>query len=145
MSPSTPSPAAARLTRHPAAFSPAEPPRALCPRCWSRLDVNWGKGRDVGTREMRGWSVGRAERLVLGDAAHSVTVAVHRCANAACPTAVEVTTLLAGGWVPELVARRQLRGDDARRFAEGRHDAGGVWRDRRGEPRTAPEQRELFG
>ena len=133
------------LTRLPAAFAPTQPPRAICPRCWSRLDVDWGKGRDVGARQIRGWGVGRAERLALGDVVHSVTVAVHRCANAACPTAVEVTTLLAGGYVPELVARRRLRDDDARRFALGRYDAGDVWRDRRGEPRTAAEQRDLFG
>lgn len=133
-----------RLERRPAAFTPA-PAQAVCPRCWSRLDVNWGKGRDVGTPEMRGWGVSRPERLSFGDAVRSVTVTVHRCANAACPTAVEVTTLLAGGYVPELVERRRLRDAEAARYAAGRHDAHGVWRDGGGEARTTPAQRELFG
>ena len=131
-----------RLRRQPAAHAPAGD-QPICPHCWSRLDVDWGKGRAVNERPMRGWGVSRTEPPD-GDVGALMT-AVHRCANRDCPTAVEVTMRLGGGYVPTLVAERTLAGADAARFAAGRHGRDGVWRDARGEPRTAPPQRDLFG
>ena len=93
---------------------------------------------------MRGWSVSRAQRIEEAGEA-PVTTVVHRCANPACDTAVEVTTLLAGGYVPALVERRRLADADAAHHAAGRTGRDGVWRDVGGEPRTTPPQRDLFG
>jgi hypothetical protein len=73
-----------------------------------------------------------------------VTVSIYRCANPACPTAIELAVLATSGYAPELVARHQLAGEDAARFAAGRHTGAGVWLDATGEPKTAPAQRELF-
>ena len=133
-----------RLTRIPVAFSPDQQ-RPICPRCWSRPDLNWGKGRGLGEREMRGWSVSSAEPVEVAGERLPAVVAVHRCANPDCLTALSVTTLLGGGYVPAFVDERRLREDEAQRFALGRHDRAGIWRDAAGEPRTTPSQRDLFG
>ncbi len=131
-----------RLVRRPAAYAP-DTGRPICPACWSGLDLDWGKGRGAGGREMRGWGVSRTGRIEeAGEAL--VTTVVHRCANPDCLTAVEVTTLLAGGYVPALVERRRLAGAGAERHARGRTGRDGVWRDVAGEPRTTPRQRDLF-
>ena len=133
-----------RLHRLTAAYAP-DSARPICPRCWSCLDLDWGKGRDAASREMRGWGLTRGEHERAGGGTVTVTTAVHRCANRACPTAVEVSLLLGGGYVPELVAAHRLRDVDAARFLAGAHARDGVWRSRRGDPLTAPPQRDLFG
>ena len=133
-----------RLHRHTAAYAP-DTARPICPRCWSRLDLDWGKGRDVASREMRGWGLARAEHRAADGSMVTVTTAVHRCANLACPTAIEISLLLAGGYVPELVNAHRLRDADAARFLAGSHTRAGIWQSRRGDPRTAPPQRDLFG
>jgi hypothetical protein len=38
----------------------------------------------------------------------------------------------------------RLTGDDAAAYLRGRTARDGVWRDRAGDPRTAPVQRDLF-
>lgn len=138
-------PAATRkLTRRPAAYSPA-PARPVCPVCWSRPDLRWGRDGLTGAAAPRGWAVAPgAEPAVVDGVAVPVTVAIYRCANPACATAIELATLATAGYVPALVAAHQLAGPDAARFAAGRHTRPGVWLDATGEPRTAPAQRELF-
>lgn len=93
---------------------------------------------------MRGWGVSAAEPVEVDGEARRVAVAVHRCANPHCQTALVVSTLLDGGYVPTHVAERQLRAADAGAYLAGRHDADGVWRHASGDARTAPVQRELF-
>ena len=143
--PPHPAARAPKLQRHPAAYTPGAP-RPICPRCWSRPDLEWGKGRDAGARGMRGWRVSSGpEPLLVGGTPVPLTTAIHRCANPDCATAIELVTRLTGGYVPALVEERQLAGRDADRFTAGRHRRDGVWLDPSGEPRTVPLQRELFG
>jgi hypothetical protein len=137
-------PAASVLHRRPAAFT-ADSGRPICPHCWSQLDLDWGKGRGAGERQMRGWRVGRAAALESEPGAGTALIVVHRCANRDCPTAVEVTMRLGGGYVPANVEAHRLVGADAERFAAGRCGRDGVWRGPSGVPRTTPEQRDLFG
>jgi hypothetical protein len=84
------------------------------------------------------------EPVVVDGVPVAVTVSISRCANPACLTALELAVLATAGYVPELVRQHRLDGDDAARFAAGRHTAAGLWLDAAGEPRTAPVQRELF-
>lgn len=133
-----------KLTRRPAAYTPGAA-RPICPSCWSRPDLKWGRDGVIGAAAPRGWSVTRAADPALVDGVPvPVTVSIYRCANPACATAVELALLSTAGYVPDLVRRNQLAGDDAARFAAGRHTRPGVWLDAAGDPRTAPPQRELF-
>ena len=133
-----------KLTRRPAAYSP-HPARPICPACWSRPDLRWGRGELVGPAAPRGWGVAQgAEPALVDGVAVPVTVSIYRCANPACATALELAVLATAGYVPDLVARHQLAGGDAERFAAGGHTRAGTWLDAAGEPRTAPVQRELF-
>lgn len=93
---------------------------------------------------MRGWGVTTGEPVELDGAMVPVTVAVHRCANGECDSAIVVTALLGGGYVPTVVAEHRLQGSEASVYRAGRHDRRGVWMGASGEPRTAPQQRDLF-
>lgn len=94
---------------------------------------------------MRGWGVTTGEPVEVEGVRVPVAVAVHRCANRECDTALVVTTLLGSGYVPELVEACRLAEADAAAYQAGRHDRTGVWLGAAGEPRTAPPQRDLFG
>jgi hypothetical protein len=85
-----------------------------------------------------------AEPAMVDGVAVPVTVSIYRCANPQCATAIELALLATADYVPDLVRQHQLAGEDASRFAAGRYTPAGVWLDVAGEPRTAPEQRELF-
>lgn len=131
------------LDRCHVAYAP-DTQRPICPRCWSRPDLHWGKGRTAGERGMRGWGVSRSDPVEVDGVVRPVAVAVHRCSNRHCQTALVVGTLLDGGYVPSHIAEGRLSGADSRAYLAGRHGADGVWHDASGEPRTAPVQRELF-
>ena len=133
-----------KLTRRPAAYTP-DTPRPICPVCWSRPDLKWGRGGVVGATMPRGWGVAQtAEPALVDGVSVPVTVSIYRCANPQCTTAIELAVLATSGYVPDFVGQHQLAGDDAPRFRLGRHTAAGVWVDAAGDPRTAPAQRELF-
>jgi hypothetical protein len=133
-----------KLTRRPAAYTPGTA-RPICPSCWSRPDLKWGREGVLGASAPRGWAVTQAAEPALVDGvAVPVTVAIYRCANPACATAVELAVLATAGYVPDFVRQHQLAGADAASFAAGRHTGAGVWVDAAGEPKTAPAQRELF-
>jgi hypothetical protein len=85
-----------------------------------------------------------AEPALVDGVAVPVTIAIYRCANPACATALELSLLATAGYVPALVRQHQLTTTDADRFRSGRHTRAGIWLDAAGEPRTAPAQRELF-
>lgn len=134
-----------KLARRPAAYTPDDAPRPVCPACWSRPDRKWGRDGVAGTTLPRGWAVSQgAEPAMVDGVAVPVTVAIYRCANPACASAIELAVLATAGYVPDLVRQHQLAGPDAARFLAGCHTAAGVWLDAAGEPRTAPLQRELF-
>ena len=142
-----PSRTAPRLRRTLAAYTldASGAPSAVCPRCWSRLDLDWGKGRGFNEREQRGWSVSRrVDDEAAAAAGEPLVAAIYRCANRDCATAVELHMRVLGGYVPVLVERHRLRDADAARFADGGHRADGVWVRAGGDARTAPPQRELF-
>jgi hypothetical protein len=133
-----------KLTRRAAAYTP-DVARPICPACWSRPDLKWGRGGVVGSAMPRGWGVTHAAEPALVDGvAVPVTVSIYRCANPQCNTAIELALLATAGYVPDLVRQHQLAADDAARFQGGSHTRVGVWVDASGEPRTAPVQRELF-
>lgn len=133
-----------KLTRRPAAYTPGAP-RPICPMCWSRPDLKWGRDAMTGGGAPRGWAVARAADPAMVDGvAVPVTVSIYRCANPGCATAVELALLATAGYLPDLVRQHQLAGADAARFAAGVHTPAGVWLDASGDPRTAPPQRELF-
>ncbi len=94
---------------------------------------------------MRGWGVTTGEPVEINGVRLPVAVAVHRCANRDCDTALVVTTLLGSGYVPAVVEAQRLAESDALAYRAGRHDRAGVWLGVAGEPRTAPPQRDLFG
>lgn len=73
-----------------------------------------------------------------------VASAVYPCSNPACDSAIVVRMALTGGYLQGDVDDGLLRGDDAQRFTRGRTARDGVWRDRAGDPKTAPAQRDLF-
>ncbi|HEX5831218.1 MAG TPA: hypothetical protein VFY16_09565 [Gemmatimonadaceae bacterium] len=134
-----------KLLRSAAAYAP-DKPRAICPRCWSSLDLDYGKGRHPMERGRRGWGVSRRDAAnLVGDSDEALVGGLYRCANLDCNTVVELVTRLAGGYVPALVRLHQLTATEAAAYAAGRPDAGGIWRDRNGDARTAPRQRDLFG
>jgi hypothetical protein len=74
----------------------------------------------------------------------SVASTVYPCSNPACDTAIVVRMALTGGYLQADVDDGQLAGDDAASYLRGRTARDGVWRDRAGDPRTAPVQRDLF-
>jgi hypothetical protein len=125
-------------TRRPAAFAPTEPPTPRCPACWSAPFL--GPARKV----RRGWRV-QADEV---EAAEGTTVAVastiYPCSNPSCDSAIVVRMALTGGYLPADLVEHQLRGANAETFSRGRTGRDGVWRDRAGDPKTAPVQRDLF-
>jgi hypothetical protein len=74
----------------------------------------------------------------------AVTSSVYPCSNPACNTAIVVRLSLTGGYLPSDVASGRLHGDDAAAFIRGRTSQDGIWKNRAGDPRTAPVQRDLF-
>ena len=74
----------------------------------------------------------------------AVASTVYPCSNAACATAIVVRMALTGGYLQSDVDDGLLRGAAAVSFTRGRTARDGVWRDRAGDPRTAPAQRDLF-
>ncbi|MCC7055426.1 MAG: hypothetical protein IT355_19285 [Gemmatimonadaceae bacterium] len=55
-----------------------------------------------------------------------------------------VRTALTGGYLPADVDGHGLAALDAAAFLRGRTARDGIWRDRAGDPKTAPVQRDLF-
>jgi hypothetical protein len=78
-----------------------------------------------------------------GDAV-PVATSVYPCSNPACDTAIVVRMALVGGYLPSDVDDGLLRAGDAELFTRGRTMRDGIWRDRGGDPKTAPVQRDLF-
>jgi hypothetical protein len=74
----------------------------------------------------------------------AVASTVYPCSNPACDSAIVVRMALTGGYHAEDVDQHLLREADAEAFARGRTSRDGVWRDRAGDARTAPVQRDLF-
>jgi hypothetical protein len=106
--------------------------------CWSAPFL--GPARKV----RRGWRV-QADAVDEGAGTTiAVASAVYPCSNPACDSAIVVRMALTGGYLPSDVVDGILAGDDAERFLRGRTARDGIWRDRAGDPRTAPAQRDLF-
>lgn len=74
----------------------------------------------------------------------AVASTVYPCSNPVCDSAIVVRMALTGGYLPADVEEGLLQGDEAQRFSAGRTARDGIWRDRAGDPRTAPVQRDLF-
>ena len=74
----------------------------------------------------------------------AVASAVYPCSNPACDSAIVVRMALTGGYLHSDMDDGLLHGDDALRFVRGRTARDGIWRDRSGDPKTAPVQRDLF-
>ena len=124
--------------RRPAAFAPTAPPTPRCPLCWSAPFL--GSARKV----RRGWRVQAGEAEESTGATVPVASAVYPCSNPACNSAIVVRMALTGGYLQGDVDEGLLQGDDAQRFTRGRTARDGIWRDRAGDPKTAPAQRDLF-
>lgn len=124
--------------RRPAAFAPTTPPTPRCPECWSAPSL--GATRTV----RRGWRVQAGAVEEAPGSVVSVASTVYPCSNPDCRTAVVVRMALTGGYLAADVTEHLLRDADAAAFTLGRTKRDGVWRDRAGDPRTAPVQRELF-
>jgi hypothetical protein len=124
--------------RRPAAFAPTTPPTPRCPACWSAPYL--GPTR----KARRGWRVQAGEATHESGTAVSVAISVYPCSNADCDSAIVVRMALTGGYLQADVAEHLLRDAEALSFGHGRTARDGVWRDRAGDPRTAPVQRDLF-
>ncbi len=92
----------------------------------------------------RGWRVQTGEVEEAPGATVAVASAVYPCSNPDCYTAIVVRMALTGGYLQADVYDGLLAGNDAAAYLRGRTARDGVWRDRAGDPRTAPEQRDLF-
>ena len=92
----------------------------------------------------RGWRVQAAEVEASPGSVVTVASTVYPCSNPACNAAIVVRMALTGGYLAADVEAHRLRADDAASFTRGRTARDGIWRDRAGDPRTAPLQRELF-
>jgi hypothetical protein len=73
-----------------------------------------------------------------------VASTIYPCSNPACHSAIVVRMALTGGYLPADIQEHLLRETKAAAFLRGRTARDGVWRDRAGDPRTAPAQRDLF-
>ena len=124
--------------RRPAAFAPTVPPAPRCPVCWSAPYL--GPARTV----RRGWRVQAGEAEASPGSVVPVASTVYPCSNPACNAAIVVRMALTGGYLSADVEKHLLRAADAVSFSRGRTARDGIWRDRAGDPRTAPVQRELF-
>lgn len=124
--------------RRPAAFAPTNPPTPRCPVCWSAPCL--GPARKV----RRGWRVQAGEAETAPGSVVPVASTIYPCSNPACDSAIVVRMALTGGYLPADVEERLLREADATSFTRGRTTHDGIWRDRAGDPRTAPVQRDLF-
>ena len=124
--------------RRAAAFAPTEPPTPRCPVCWSAPYL--GPTRTV----RRGWRVQAGAVEEAPGSVVSVASTVYPCSNADCHTAIVVRVALTGGYLQSDVGENLLRGANADSFTRGRTKRDGIWRDRAGDPRTAPVQRDLF-
>ena len=124
--------------RRPAAFAPTTPPTPRCPACWSAPYL--GPARKV----RRGWRVQAGEAEETPGTTVAVASTVYPCSNAACDSAIVVRMALTGGYLQHDVDEGLLRGDQAQAFMRGRTSRDGIWRDRAGDPKTAPVQRDLF-
>jgi len=127
----------APIRRH-AAFAPVTPPTPRCPTCWSAPYL--GPTRKV----RRGWRVQAEEAEESSGSTVAVASSVYPCSNPACDTAITVRLALTGGYLQSDVEDGLLRDTAAVSFSRGRTMRDGVWRDRAGDPRTAPVQRDLF-
>lgn len=126
-------------TRRPAAFTPCTPPTPRCPVCWSTPYL--GPVRQV----RRGWRVQAGAVEAAAGATVAVASTVYPCSNPVCDTAIVVRMALTGGcYLSSDVDDGLLVADDAAAFLRGRTARDGVWRDRVGDPKTAPVQRDLF-
>lgn len=124
-------------TRRPPVFTPTTPtPR--CPVCWSTPYL--GPTRRV----RRGWRVQSGEAEEVAGATVAVASTIYPCSNPECDTAIVVRMALTGGYLLVDLDVGQLAGADAAAFLRGRTARDGIWRDRAGDPRTAPVQRDLF-
>lgn len=124
--------------RRAAAFAPTVPPTPRCPVCWSAPFL--GPARRV----RRGWRVQAGEAESVAGSAVPVATSVYPCSNPACNSAIVVRMALTGGYLASDVDDGLLRAADAESFTRGRTTRDGIWRDRTGDARTAPVQRDLF-
>ena len=92
----------------------------------------------------RGWRVQADEVEVTPGSTVPVATSIYPCSNPHCDTAIIVRSALAGGYLTTDVTDKQLRDADVTVFLGGRTARNGIWRDRTGDPRTAPVQRDLF-
>jgi hypothetical protein len=125
-------------TRRAPAFTPTTPPTPRCPVCWSAPFL--GPMRKV----RRGWRVQAGAVEEAPGETVAVASTVYPCSNPDCDTAIVVRMALTGGYLQADVDVGLLAGNDAASYLRGRTTRDGVWRDRAGDPRTAPAQRDLF-
>ncbi len=125
-------------TRRFPSFAPTTAPTPRCPVCWSAPFL--GQTRKV----RRGWRVQAGEVEEAPGETVAVASTIYSCSNAECHTAIVVRMALTGGYLQADIDDGLLAGDDAAAFLRGRTARDGVWRDRAGDARTAPVQRDLF-
>lgn len=126
-------------TRRLPSFAPTTPPTPRCPVCWSAPYL--GPARKL----RRGWRVQAGEAEATTGTTVPVTSTVYPCSNPACDSAIVVRMALTGGYLDTDISDGLLRDTDAAAFLRGRTARDGIWRDRVGDPKTAPVQRDLFG
>ena len=82
-----------------------------------------------------------------GTSGTTVTVAstIYPCSNPVCDSAIVVRMALTGGYLPTDLDEGLLRNLAAAAYLRGRTGRDGLWRDRSGDTKTAPVQRDLFG
>jgi hypothetical protein len=121
-----------------AAFAPTTPRTPRCPVCWSAPLLK------APAKARRGWRVQADAVEAEAGARVSVASSVYPCSNPACTTAIVVRSALTGGYLASDVEDGLLREGDISAFLRGRTGRDGIWRDRAGDPKTAPVQRDLF-
>lgn len=126
-------------TRRQPAFAPSTPPTPRCPVCWSKPFL--GPTRQV----RRGWRVQASEAEATGGTTVTVASTIYPCSNPVCDSAIVMRMALTGGYLQSDLDEGLLRDAAAAAYLRGRTGRDGLWRDRSGDPKTAPVQRDLFG
>lgn len=75
----------------------------------------------------------------------TVASTIYPCSNPVCDSAIVMRMALTGGYLQSDLDEGLLRDAKAAAYLNGRTGRDGLWRDRSGDLKTAPVQRDLFG
>lgn len=111
---------ARKLQRKPAGYDPHGKP--ICPECFSKPDIDWGKGRGKGPSSLpKGWNFS-----TRGSGEDEIAVVHYRCSNPSCGTLLRIEYMHSdfGNYVytPDQIVSEE-------KYYSGGHDGTGIWKE----------------